>query len=296
MKTYSYKFRILTAVILSFTVGTLFTSCEKDVPDKYLPTVSPQLVLNSFIAPNNDISVRVTQTIPIYTSNVVYNPNNVPDERTVIANAEVSIKSTSSNESVEIPFDENRNVYFLPKEDFNIELGEEYELLVKHRTLGQASAKAVVPDKLVQLQNFNIDTLEAECFLVDYDEYYCYYNLRVSGQIVDHQDEKNYYRVLLLEGDNYEGETNWEYVSYEILLTDADAIDGKLGFKVDVFTSQFYRTLLKVFSLDYGYYQFHRTLFNTMESNPFIEPTPVYSNVKGGKGIFSAYNELVIQL
>jgi len=47
---------------------------------------------------------------------------------------------------------------------------------------------------------------------------------------------------------------------------------------------------------DIHYYNYHRSVFNFDGENPFSEPSPVYSNIEGGLGVFAAFNGSTIEV
>lgn len=42
---------------------------------------------------------------------------------------------------------------------------------------------------------------------------------------------------------------------------------------------------------DFPYYEFHRSLQQSRSDNPFTEPSLIYTNVKGGFGVFAGFNQ-----
>jgi hypothetical protein len=101
------------------------------------------------------------------------------------------------------------------------------------------------------------------------------------------------YKKYTSEGQNY------VYDSFlwnkEQLYSDGSAgQDGriKIPLNIGMYPGYYDSAFLKVYLLNTckPYYQYHKSLENYNDGeNPFAEPTPIYSNIEGGLGVFAAY-------
>ena len=92
------------------------------------------------------------------------------------------------------------------------------------------------------------------------------------------QQPSYFYTLYLETGQEFVSDSNKEG---ELFLYKTDQIGSDQGNSDIVY--------INLCTTDVNYYNYHRSIFNFEEGNPFTEPTPVYSNISGGVGIFAAY-------
>jgi len=300
MKTIkSYKYNLNQLMVKVFLLlATLYAwGCVEDVVDVNLPIVNHKMVVTSFITPNDTIRVSVTKSLPINYN--ISNPyvdwyHRFPQ----VENAVVSIRNTNSNsdETTAIPFNQNIGYYTLPPSEFSVEVGEEYELKVVDIEMNTFYARTRIPNSFPEILSLTIDTLGSHSNEYGGDE--TYYDLVVSGVLKDPVGEKNFY---LTNVSTYQCYFDWwEDTTYcyhstidRSLFTDS-GIDGEdISFKFNlsyVYPDEMDNMKLNILTTDDHYYNFHRSLQNNWDGdNPFAEPTPIYSNISGGLGVFSSY-------
>jgi hypothetical protein len=112
---------------------------------------------------------------------------------------------------------------------------------------------------------------------------------------------KEYYRLVFYStslNSEIPGEFVYNDVRGEVYADDNNSISGKifteqnlLWYGVD---SAQYSSFAHVIHASEEYYRFHKALSNYNQSNPFVEPTIVYSNVENGLGVFAGYRQIKV--
>jgi hypothetical protein len=69
---------------------------------------------------------------------------------------------------------------------------------------------------------------------------------------------------------------------------------GRIGGQVPNQTSLHIYIFIGV--TDENYFNYHRSVTNFQDDNPFSEPTPVYTNITGGLGVFGSYSGRIISI
>lgn len=251
--------------ILSFWI----LACERDVTLDETFTEN-KLVVQSFISPQDTvITVRVSGTNPAV--------GTVSSQNKWITNANVSI---SDGKTTLILPHEKFGYYKIKIGDFKIEPNKEYLLKVNTPDGRAAEASCVVPVTMLKPAML-LSTISA-----------------VNGQsnqvLVKWQDEvnkKNYYGA---------------WFGFDKITTGCST--GKTSFISDLgndgrtiaYSSYFQpacnagekKIKLFVAVYDEDFYEFFQTLNDQTETNgiPFTESIQVFTNIKGGYGIFSGYN------
>ncbi|MDQ3395328.1 MAG: DUF4249 domain-containing protein, partial [Bacteroidota bacterium] len=135
----------------------------------------------------------------------------------------------------------------------------------------------------------------------DYVDKYKQYT--ISFNFNDTQGQPNYYRI----SGYIDRKTEWQDQRMDIVNYDYDLFNdaGKDGTLIripnfEIYRSYYYDDLkeeeeisgqLFLLSSDKHYYEYHRTVKESYNNeNPFAEPILMYTNIKGGLGVFSAFN------
>lgn len=274
MKLIYYIFLALTA---------LTGACESDAVNVKLPEFEKKLVVAAFLSPSDTVSY-----FHISTSNPVFN---------YVTNSEPVGKITAfiSNGSKEVILDSSEygdrpvpSEFMLDRAKMEIEYGKSYNLRVSTANGYFAEAKCTVPEK--RSFNIRIDTVTLPGK-----------GLRAKASFNDIPEEENYYRIkawVRSYSHSVQGARSDIYTLHpeKKFFTDA-GIDGKniviftddyLGYMGNKTDSSF--IVFRLFNTEKSYYLYHHSLDNYEGGdNPFVEPTPVYSNITGGLGIFSSY-------
>ena len=293
-----------------------FSSCDTLVteisPDN-LPGATSKLVVQSFISPQAArINVVVTESIPLFGESSSGN--------SVVKNAIVKI--SGGGKEVVIPFDSASQLYSIERTKFTIVASETYKLSVSD---GQRSvtASCTVPTNQVTISSYVIDT----AYVNRRNGLDTALTVRMRWQ--DIPGETNYYRVranMDVEFSVLEGENPENFVEKRVRTRFSfrwDDDNGRSDFQNDInldgtsFTSPLGRgylpsslmyiasdgtryyaqqkpkliaLVIEVNNTEKSYYDYHKTLEQNDDDNPFAEPVLVYNNVEGGLGCFAAYN------
>ncbi len=287
LKSLKYYSPVLLLIIL-------FTSCEENVNTVKLPEFKQMLAIASFISPSDSVSyVFVTSNKRLYGE---LNRDEKPGNLT----------ATVSDGTIEISLDTVSNGLVFNNEKMQIQHGKTYTLKITSDKGLSAEASCTVPEK--RDFDLNVDTfyIEEHLFPIDDTLYRVVFSREIAISFSDYPGEENYYRINPVLSNFYTDHTTGEVYSYksEIRLDKEyysdHGIDGKkivLRFSSGSY-SPYYKgassdsSLLTVhlYNTEKSYYLYHKSLENyNSGENPFSEATPVYSNIKGGLGIFTSY-------
>lgn len=243
-------------------------ACEKLVTDVDLPKTKQELVVFSFISPEDTmVEVGVWQSQPLFTKS-----NGNIDEP--IADAVVTISAIGGAVTT-IPFDAFSGRYTINQNLFKIEAGVTYQIEVKH---GDRIAKAstTVPDKASFVTEFTSQKL-SNGTSADVPAYRHLLKWNATGL--------NYHRVALQ--NTYVNSIDTTYYTIEDVVTDASTVTLN-----DYNFSSSKRTLTAfLITADKAYYEYHLRRLNYFGDDPFSEPVQQYTNVNGGLGVFASYRK-----
>jgi hypothetical protein len=257
-------------------------ACETDVELVKMPEFKQKLVIISFISPGDSVSY-----ITVSSNRRVFGD---------ITNDETPGNLTAylSDAVREIKLDTTKTGFkFFPSE-MQIEDGNTYKLKVQSDKGLSAEAICTVPFRRnieIEVDTFTTITNNpgmpqqnyqmADIFLNDYkgeDNYY-----RVFGEQTVYVKKygakpiTNTFSQLGEKCISDKGRDGKKFLINTIHLTNPEVCD-----------STFLKLL--VYFTDKAYFSFHESLSNySNDENPFSEISPVYSNVIGGLGVFSAY-------
>jgi hypothetical protein len=320
MKT---NLNILLAFVL---ILSLTVSCEKDVVNIKHPEFNYKLVISGYLSPDEkNHYISVTTNGPIYYDRILdYNPG-LFSATLSDGSKEISLRplfhkfyrysfndSTSNisdvpNSSFNIPGVPDSSImgFIFKSSELSIEEGNTYVLKVESDKGLFAEASCTVPFKKNLFPE--LDTVSIT-YTYSYDN--SKYTLKQSDfYFTDIKGEENYYGVF--------SELTWPNPPYTYsktqnkILVDSKyncfndkGIDGnRLKIPLEPFSVSFLHdsTYFKIYLLntDRPYYDYHKSIENYQSGEiPFTEASPIYSNVKGGLGIFAAYtyDSIVIRL
>ena len=122
--------------------------------------------------------------------------------------------------------------------------------------------------------------------------------LNIKAKFSDIEGENNFYRFFgTVRGYSKNSFMTGEVAFDNEFISDRD-MDGKsivvnmdeqFGYFLSIAKDSLFLKLY-LFNTEKSYYQYHKSLLNYTDSdNPFSEPTPMYSNINGGFGVFSSY-------
>ena len=250
----------------------------------------------------------------------------VSDESNVIPDAEVMISNGTINAKLE--FDKIFQVYKISTRSFPIRSGITYNLQVKSK--GRvAEAKCVVPLRRPLIASFAIDSVYQSGFGINQKGFRVQFRFSDVQNQADFYRVRAYleYEYLrpLLNGESgviYEPRIGRTAANWNGRFTDTDAyIDdaNRDGFVLESpvgiifpqipehqvnFNGTEYNTklsekrpkiVMEVLSIEENYRKYHLSIIKheNTENNPFAEPYPVFTNVKGGLGCFGGSNRRI---
>jgi hypothetical protein len=258
-----------------FMAALMLTACESNVTNVSPPQVDPELVVFSFISPEDDsILVEVRMTTPIFSG------GDLSKDR--VTDAQVRLRAVGGAEIV-IPHQGNGR-YTIAGSTFQIQAGQQYQLLVNTPNGYQASAFTTVP-----FENPAITAIDT--FNVPAGFGFNIYLARASWQDLP---GKHYYRLSsrqLYTTPN--GDTLYSILDNS-LLSDSQKENQLLQATVEYYPQESdslqtanYELLL--LTTDENYYKYHQRRFQYTGDNPFEEPLPMFDNIDGGTGCFGSY-------
>ncbi len=275
--------------IIFFLIISMIASCERDINNISLPDFEQKLVIHSFISPYDSSSL-----VMIESNQRIYGDLSI-QETPVVSNV------TISNGEKEVILNEILSGYIFTHVEMPVEEGKTYKLSVTGENGLKAEAYCKVPIR----RNFHpeVDTIHEVLEIPEAEIYQKM--IRANVFLTDYPGEVNYYRFA----SRYLSYDSIYLFSLEPWGEDPEFIsdrgrDGERFFFNTVSVPDLYQIdsaflIIYILSTDKDYYTYHQSLdtYSGGES-PFIEISPVYSNIEGGLGIFASYvvDSLVFRL
>lgn len=268
--------------IFSYSIIALFViaaACESNVTDVNLPEYKSKLVVSAFLCPSDTASyVFVNSTMKLY-------GDLSRMESLGTALPEIII----SDDTKEVVLDTSRYGWKLDPRKMKIEYGKNYQIRVSTDKGYLAEASCTVPER----RSFSI---EVDTFSTIFNSFRY---LQLGASFNDIPGEENFYRIKV-ELKSHCNSQKWQLQELPVedhFISDLDQDGNRLkrsiksGLRYGSFPScDSVYIVLKLYHTEKSYYLYHKSLDNYQNGdNPFTEPTPVFSNVKGGVGIFTSY-------
>ncbi|WP_081670829.1 DUF4249 domain-containing protein [Sporocytophaga myxococcoides] len=291
--------RIYLYIIFILFVSSFLSGCIRTLDEKDMPKIEPKLVIGGYISPQDTVvKIFVGKSVPIYKkSDQMYNLN--PPVK------DASVLLSGNGVSASLLFDEKSSSYTVPASQFPIVPGATYHLTVSTPAGLYAEAETTVPEEINSSLTFKIDTVEGTS---NYG--YSGKSIRISVWWDDIQNQSNYYRIFGEIGVLYDS-TYYNYPMYNyqyslnfdtksIVIKDIGFANGKLGpFKADTplesMKKRFSNIGLSLLNIDRNYYEFYKSYDSNYQDDPFSEPQNIYTNIKGGLGVFGSYQKYSIK-
>lgn len=271
---------------LNYIIGIILLlslcCCKKEANIK-LPEVESVPVIYSYISPaDTTIRVLITMSQPLYQQN-----STGPDEP--VTDAEVIISGNQGE--AELNYNPNTGRYELSSQSFSIFPGEKYHLKTWLKNGKFAEAETTVPQDFVPISSASYEKLKGQ---------YSEFN-RINCKFSDVAGKQNYYSFqYAIKRLSFNGDTMYGAPPNYKLITDQNRDGAELGIFMDDYNagsdSLNLAFLLVLRNCNRDYYLLQNSIQNYLEGNPFAEPTLVYSNIKGGLGVFAAYTQSVYRL
>lgn len=288
-------------------LALLTVSCEsifvKVVDPTNIPIGEQKLTVHCYISPQDTVlTAVVNRSRAVLGAHNSVRLGSLPDATVTLSDGDRSVV-LRYNDQQDIP------LHRIDARKFPIQVGKMYSLAASLPTGERVTATCTVPDS-VPITSFRIDSLPDP----NIGNGLGYY-VRMIWQ--DPVGVVNYYRVA---GDNEYGSVGHQYVQGRYIevpiravnelfvvgespyLTDQNldgrtmiSPEGRLSYTLSsgkIYANRPILINLYLLNADVNYYRYHESLERAVQaqSNPFAEPTPVFSNITGGLGCFGAYN------
>ncbi|MBS4059001.1 MAG: DUF4249 domain-containing protein [Bacteroidetes bacterium] len=250
---------------------------ESDVD---IPAEKPKLVVYGYLTAEDDtIKLSVQHSKPIYTVT-----NYFSEFYPSVTDATVKISDGST--TINLVYDAYQRKYV--SAEMQVMAGKTYSLEITTPRSDRVTASCTVPASEVPV--VEITSIESHPIYA--------YNKFINFRIKDLPGKGHFYRVLIamflkdIHNPEYPDyvyyiplETGEEYFSdvnkdgeYFIFKAAVQGLGESQAQEVTFYTS----------ITDEHYFNFHKSVLGFQGDNPFAEPTPVYSNIEGGLGVFAA--------
>lgn len=266
----------------------ILAGCEKTVDNIKLPATDPKLVVGCFISPQSPLI-----TVTLTRSNPIFGPGHNNTNNQSVEDASVIISDGTNTAS--IPYDALNQQYELQTSSFPIVAAQTYSLTVSTPQGESVSASCTVPaSNLPALTVDFTDTLSTS------------YPKKLTVNWQDISNELNYYKVfaqhISIDTFSLSDTIYRDFYGNNTLLNDHDKDGAEMYSKLeshygyDGFSYKFIAYDIYILNIDAEYYKYQHSLDNYTYGDPFSEPSPLYTNIKGGLGIFAAYQQLYVRI
>lgn len=268
-------------ILLSLVAGCLFASCSKEL-DSSTIQYKDKLVVNLLAYDNDVLAVHVGKSLSLYDSTA----------EKLLETAKVKVIDINGVETL-LQFDLVRQKFvttWVPK------TGMDYTLQVDYGNLNSALSKFKIPtltlsNKAKWTDNTSKDSVGFPTGTIDFS-------------IQDNGNERNYYEIGLFRYDDVISDwlpfpiipENPEFVDNQVKNKEGALIiqDGSFNGqnKLFKFTTPYgtagttYKYLVVIKNLSEEYYRYFKSIDNyKQQQGIFSEPSPVFTNIRGGVGI-----------
>ncbi|MFN3528424.1 MAG: DUF4249 domain-containing protein [Bacteroidia bacterium] len=264
--------------ITLFIISLIVYGCDTMVTNVTPPQVDPELVIYGFISPDEpDIVIEVRRSMPIWSGGQLGNDT--------IANATVLL--TDGTNQVQLPH-QGGGRYSIRTSEYPLLPGGTYYLNVSTQEGEQANGQTTIPVEQVPIDSVVISKQPGPFgFTLDLINVYWRHTLA----------EKRFFQlfasVKLSDDDSLFSGFGSFGIHNEVLNSD-QAVNGRItntfstsiggGGEADSISLNIYLA-----HTDEAYYRYHLLRLGYSPSNPFREPTIMFENMTGARGVFASY-------
>jgi hypothetical protein len=257
-------------LLISIFLLSIITACESELSSIDIPDEN-KLVVESYISPQDTIlSVRVGNTNPVI--------GKVSKELKVVSNA--SVKMGNGTKTVNLLYEKD-GYYRISAKQLAIIKGQKYMLQVSTPDGRTVTSECTIP----------LTTIDAQKVIIDVQ------NVNSGTKFIsvkwnDILNEQNYYAV----NGTYETPDKSCSFSFTFFTRDKSR-DGEQfdwGFNTSISCGKGNPNFVIVIAnYDLNGYQYFSSVIdqNSVSGVPFTEPVQIFTNIKGGYGVFSGYNQ-----
>ena len=261
----------------------LSLSCKDEINVSKLTNIENDLVVNCILFPSiNEITVFITETenaIGI----IPKNKNELYFER--IRNAMVQM--SSENDTINIPFDtfdeEHKNIGVFKADTslFSIIVGKTYYLKIKINNEKEITAQTTIPDAINSKSissSYNNVSNRIIIQWKDPEESRDFYTISARGEAINESNNNTSYTVDLAFSSEYLSDQSANETD-RMLTVVSDSYEEETFLGVDV----------SIIALSIDYYEYLKIVGDGGFAF-FPAPVALHTNIKGGIGVFGAYN------
>jgi hypothetical protein len=287
----------MKTIVLLLAIAIFYGACEKVEKIEDFPLVPPKLVVNATITAGETMSFEVSKSL------------------SVIDNAEIRI----IDNALILLYENNRLIETLDKTNLldqkyvSVTMAKNdviYKIEVSAPKFSKVTAAATLPSQ-VTMSDVEIRFIDTSRYNDYSDTNFKYIDVQkanCSFVIDDPGVEKNYYALLPIltfgaigQGTMYiiNAPLNSEMINNTLFIND-ETFNGrsqKISFEwgansilVTPFSKNQFELQLYSLTKEYYDYLISYNYFIQNMDNPFADPVQVYTNVKGGYGIFAGYS------
>lgn len=261
-----------------FIVPAILASCDTMVTNVQVPDVEPQLIVYSFLSPENqNIVVEVRRTMPIFKGSREGNDT--------VTNATVRIIQGGNQQL--IPYT-SKGQYRLPQSSFPLVPGLTYRIEVSTPQGERVTGTTTIPTSIVAIDSVNLSTQRGP-FGFDLD--------LLQIRWIDNPAEKNYYQLYsaytsasedtFLNIPSFVSEIDNQVLSDDLSRNNVMSATVQTSLGLSAGDTTLVDVVLA--HTDEAYYRYHTLRLNYSGNNPFSEPTIMFNNVTGGVGVVASY-------
>lgn len=263
----------------------ILASCEKLATNVDVPKVSSQLVLFSFISPEEEYTkVQLNLSKPVFGSQ-----GGGSNPYDFIKDAIVTI-TNDGGQSTTLVYADSINGYVVDKATFPIEASRTYTVTAISGSRKVTASCTVPSDTIGFLEITYKRTGEPG---------------RTNGPLMRYQykwndvaSTVNYYRAVSQYVYEFAPGMNYSQDICNTLMTDFGRDGGILTGTCEDYNNSYYegdtahnKAGFYLLNTDIHYYEYHRRRLEYMGDDPFSEPFPQYTNMDGGLGVFCSYRK-----
>lgn len=255
-------------------------SCDSMVTNVTPPKVDPQLVVYSFLSPEDEnILVEVRRTMPIFSGSRSGNDT--------VTNA--TVKIIRGNLEQLIPH-AGKGQYIIDQTNFPLMPGQTYRIEVTTPLGESVIGSTTIPLALVDIDSVTVSQQRGPFgFTIDL----------LQMKWSDNPTEKNFYQVYtaytpffedssIAPGGNFLDIDN-QVIADELARNNTMSLTVQTSFGAEIGDTTKIDVVLA--NTDEAYYRYHLLRLNYAGNNPFSEPTVMYNNVTGGVGVVASYRK-----
>lgn len=284
----------------------LFNSCKEREITIPLPYEGDKMVVYAILSPSEIVKVLVSKTYPP-TGKVIYTEG--------IKDADVNLYENAVMKEKLI---HNENGYYISAGNFKPKAGFSYSLKISSPTLPSITTTEEVIPAAPIIESYQFDEkLESNLnkgkpakkfflTLKDNTSVANFFSLRLYGVWNIYKAQLNSFFIDQASGTDspcffdYFGQQMMSDICFQ-----GGTYNFKMGYELDpifIVNNDWVRKDLdkveaQIRTVSKSYYEFSRTYYTATElEQAFSPPYPRYSNIKGGFGIFAAYNEVTLEL